>query len=157
MRRIPVTLSEAERREVQSFRSKGRHLAREVTRAHIMAALDRGVSDAQIGAVLGVSRRAIWRTRSAYQEKGLGYALQDVGRPGAPPVYTKHEEAVVTALACRPAPGGRKCWTVRLLTEVARKHTPKLRRVSRETVRRWLRKTAGSRGQKPVGTAAAIM
>ena len=142
MRRIPIELSAAQRREVQRFRSRGLHLAREVTRAHVLAALDRGLDDGQIASVLGVSRAVIWRTRSAFQEKGLDYALHDVARSGAPRVYATDEEAVVAALACSPAPVGRKRWTVGLLTAEARKQDPKLKTVSRETVRRWLKKTS---------------
>lgn len=142
MRRIAVRLSAAERRELQRVRSAGVHLAREVNRAHILAALDGGLSDEQIVAVLGVTRAVIWRTRSAYQEKGLRYALHDVARPGAPRVYATDEEAAVAALACSPAPAGRKRWTVGLLTAAARKHRSKLKTVSRETVRRWLKKTS---------------
>ena len=142
MRRIPIKLSAAQRRAVQGFRSGGLHLAREVTRAHVLAALDQGLDDEQIAAVLGISRAVIWRTRSAYQEKGLDYALHDVARSGAPRVYATDEEAVVAALACSPAPAGRKRWTMSLLTAAARKQNPKLKSVSRETVRRWLKKTS---------------
>ena len=127
---------------MQRFRRGGLHLAREVTRAHVLAALDKGVADKQIAAVLGVSRAVIWRTRSAYQEKGLEYALHDVARAGAPRVYATDEEATVAALACSPAPAGRKRWTVSLLTAAARQQNPKLKTVSRETVRRWLKKTS---------------
>jgi Homeodomain-like domain len=142
MRRIPVKLTATERREVEGVRSKGRHLAREVNRAPILAALDRGADDTQIATVLGVSRMVIWRTRAAYAEKGLAYALHDVARAGAPPAYATADEAAVAALACGPAPTGRKRWTVQLLTESARQHAPKLGAVSRETVRRWLKKTS---------------
>jgi len=142
MQRISVKLTAAERREVRRFRSQGEHLAREVNRAHILAALDQGLSDAQIAAVLGVSRMVIWRTRSAYQEKGLDYALHDSARGGAPASYSAADEAAITALACSPAPAGRQRWTVELLTQTAREQTPKLRKVSRETVRRWLKKTS---------------
>lgn len=142
MERISVKLTAADRRELQSVRSGGRHLAREVNRAHILAALDGGLGDEQIAAVLGVSRAVIWRTRSAYREKGLRDALHDVARPGAPRSYATDEEAAVAALACSPAPVGRKRWTVELLTRAARKQSPKLKDVSRETVRRWLKKTS---------------
>jgi transposase len=104
--------------------------------------LDAGLSDTQIAAVLGVSRMVIWRTRSAYQEKGLEYALHDIARSGAPMSYTTADEAAITALACSPAPPGRKRWTVELLTQAAREQTPKLDKLSRETVRRWLKKTS---------------
>lgn len=142
MRRIPIELSAAQRREVQRFRSTGLHLAREVTRAHVLAALDQGLDDDQIAVVLGISRAVIWRTRSAFQEKGLEYALHDVARSGAPRVYATDEEAVIAALACSPAPTGRKRWTVGLLTAAARQQNPKLKTVSRETVRCWLKKTS---------------
>ena len=124
------------------MRSGGRHLAREVNRAHILVALDGGLGDQEIAAVLGVSRAVIWRTRSAYREKGLRYALHDVARPGVPRSYATDEEAAVAALACSPAPAGRKRWTVELLTTETRKQSSKLRDVSRETVRRWLKKTS---------------
>lgn len=142
MQRISVKLSVAERRAVRRLRGQGEHLAREVNRAHILAALDAGLSDAQIAAVLGVSRMVIWRTRSAFQEKGLEYALRDVARSGAPKSYTTADEAAIAALACGPVPAGRKRWTVELLTEAARAQTPALRELSRETVRRWLKKTS---------------
>lgn len=140
MRRILVKLSVTERRAVRRLRSQGEHLAREVNRAHILAALDAGLSDAQIAAVLGVSRMVIWRTRSAFQEKGLAYALHDVARSGAPKSYTTAAEAAITALACGPVPPGRKRWSVKLLTEADREQMPELRELSRESVRQWVKK-----------------
>jgi transposase len=116
-------------------------MAREVNRAHILAALDRNVSDEQISQVLGVSRMVIWRTRSAFQEKGVDYALRDVSRSGAPRRYLAGGEAEVVALACQQPPEGAKRWTVKLLTAAARQR-PGLQQVSRETIRRWLKKTS---------------
>jgi transposase len=141
MRRIPVELNSADRRAVDALRSRGSHLAREVNRAHILAALARGLSDEQIGQVLGVSRMVIWRTRSAYQERGLDYALHDAARGGAPRRYPTGREAEVVALACEQPPAGAKRWTVKLLTAAARQR-PELGQVSRETIRRWLKKTS---------------
>lgn len=141
MRRIPVGLSSADRRAVNALRSRGTHMAREINRAHILAALDRNVSDEQISQVLGVSRMVIWRTRSAFQEKGVDYALHDVSRSGAPRRYLSGGEAEVVALACQQPPEGAKRWTVKLLTAAARQR-PGLQQVSRETIRRWLKKTS---------------
>ena len=100
MRRIPVQLSASDRQAVDALRSRGSHLAREVNRAHILAALHQGLADQQISAVLGLSRMVIWRTRSAYQEQGLAYALHDLARCGAPRRYPTGQEAEVVALAC---------------------------------------------------------
>jgi hypothetical protein len=82
---------------VEEVRSKGLHHAREVNRAHILLALDRKIPEATIQTLLGVGRTAIWRTRSAYCERGLDYALYDVARPGAPRDYQTDQEAKVAA------------------------------------------------------------
>ena len=75
-----IKLPSGDKRFLEGFRSKGQHSARETTRAHILLALEAGVPTVQIQKVLGVSRMVIWRARSAYQEKGLDYALYDAGR-----------------------------------------------------------------------------
>lgn len=147
MRRAELRLAAADWRAVESLRRSGLHLAREVNRAHILAALDRGVSDAQISQVLGVERTAIWRTRSAYREHGVEYALRDVPRTGKPRIYGAEQEAELTALACSTPPAGQQRWTVRRLTEEMRKR-PGLEGVSRETVRRLLKKTSSNPGAK---------
>ena len=146
MRQISVRLTSKERQRVQAFRSKGMQpSAREVNRAHILAALDQGISDEQISQVLGVERTVIWRTRSAYQEKGLDYALHDVSRPGAPRKYAAPAQAEVSALACSAPPNGAKRWTVQLLVAALRER-PGLAQVNRETVRQMLKKTSFNPG-----------
>jgi transposase len=140
MRRITVQLSEDERQAVDAFRSKGMHHAREVNRAHILAALHQGVPDQQIRAVLGVSPMVIWRTRSAYQVQGLAFALADAPRSGAPRKYATAAAAEVSALACSPPPTGAKRWTIKLLVEAARR-CPGLANVNRESLRLMLKKT----------------
>jgi transposase len=145
MRQTELKLSHKDRRTLEEFRSKGRHMARELNRAHILAALGRKIPESQIMEVLGVGRTAIWRTRAAYLERGLEFALQDVARPGKPKQYRTDEEAQVAALACSEPPAGAERWTVALLTEVARSH-PRMREISRETIRRFLKKTASNPG-----------
>ena len=145
MRQTELSLSKHERKLVKLFLSKGEHMAREFNRAHILAALDRKIPEGQIMEVLGVGRTAIWRTRAAYLEGGLEYALRDVERPGQPKRYCAAEEAQVTALACSSPPQGAKRWTVALLTEAARRH-PQMRRISRESIRRLLKKTSSNLG-----------
>ena len=145
MRQTELRLTRKDRKMVDEVRSKGERMARETNRAHILAALDRKVPEAQIMAVLGVGRTAIWRTRAAYREGGLEFALHDAPRPGKPKRYQTDEEAQVAALACSAPPEGAGRWTVALLTEAARKH-PAMAGISRETVRRFLKKTASSPG-----------
>ena len=75
MRQTKLVLKPEDREKLQVFRSKGLHLAREINRAHILLALDRNIPEVTIQTLLGVGRTAVWRTRSAYCERGLDYAL----------------------------------------------------------------------------------
>jgi hypothetical protein len=120
-------------------------MAREFNRAHILAALDRKLPEQQIMAVLKVGRTAVWRTRTAYLQGGLDFALHDEARPGKPKQYRADAEAQVTALACSAPPTGAQRWTVALLTEAARRQAP-MKGISRETVRRILKKTSSNPG-----------
>ena len=145
MRQTELSLSKQDRRIVDEFRSKGLHRAREFNRAHILAALDQNLPEPLIMQVLSVGRTAIWRTRTAYLEGGLDFALHDEARPGKPKRYEADAEAQITALACSAPPSGAQRWTIALLTEAARRH-PGMKSISRETIRRVLKKTSSSPG-----------
>jgi len=146
MKQTKIHLSVEDRAALLSFRSTGRHAAREINRAHILLALDCKVPEAQIRQVLGSGRTAIWRTRAAYLEKGLAYALHDLTRPGQPKKYHTAQQAEVVALACSAPPKGAKRWTIRLLTEAARRR-PTLQNINRESIRGFLKKTPASPGE----------
>jgi len=103
------------------------------------------VPTVQIQEVLGVSRMVIWRTQSAYREKGLDYALYDAARPGQPAKYSTDQQAEVVALACSEPPAGVVRWTIRSLT-IAARHRPKLEGVNRESIRQILKKTSVNLG-----------
>ncbi len=142
-----IQLSAGDRQFLEGFRSKGQHPVRELARAHILLALEAQVPTAQIQQVLGVSRMVIWRTRSAYREKGLDYALYDLSRPGQPAKYSTDQQAEVVALACSQPPEGAARWTIRSLT-IAARHRPKLQGVNRESIRQILKKTSVNLGAK---------
>lgn len=146
MRQTEIHLTEEDRVALKAFRSTGQRMSREVNRAHILLALDEKVPESLIMQVLGVGRTAIWRTRSAYVENGLDYALRDVSRPGKPRRYETNQQAEIVALACSAPPKGAKRWTIQLLTKAARRH-PKLKNISRESIRRFLKKTTVSLGE----------
>ena len=147
MKSKQIKLPLGDKQFLEGFRSKGQHSARETTRAHILLAMEAGVPTSQIQKVLGVSRMVIWRTQSAYREKGLDYAVYDAARPGQPAKYGTDQEAEVVALACSQAPEGAVRWTIRLLT-MAAGHRPKLAGVNRETIRQILKKTSVNLGAK---------
>jgi hypothetical protein len=145
MRQTELHLTDEDRELIESYRAKGLHHAREVNRAHVLSALDRGIPEAQIMAVLGVGRTVIWRTRAAYLESGAEFALHDVARPGKPRQYDTDVEAKISALACSAPPAGAARWTIALLEQAAQAQAG-VGPISRETVRRLLKKTASSRG-----------
>ncbi len=145
MRQTELHLTAEDRELIESYRAKGLHHVREVNRAHILAALDCGIPEAQIMAVLGVGRTVVWRTRAAYLGGGAEHALHDVERPGKPRKYDTDVEAQISALACSEPPAGAKCWTIALLQQAAHAQAG-IGPISCETVRRLLKKTASSRG-----------
>ena len=145
MRQTELKLSEEDRSVLEGIRSKGLHQAREVNRAHVLSCLDRGIPESQIMAVLGIGRTAVWRTRAAYLQGGVELAVFDVARSGRPRQYETNAEARVTALACSAPPAGRQRWTMVELERAARQE-PGMQSVSRETVRRMLKKTISSPG-----------
>jgi transposase len=145
MRQTPLNLSEEDRSVIDEIRSKGLHQTREVNRAHVLSCLDRGIPESQIMAVLGMGRTAVWRARAAYLQGGVELAVFDVQRSGRPRQYDTDAEAHVTALACSAPPKGRQRWTMVELERAARQE-PGMGGVSRETVRRMLKKTISSPG-----------
>jgi len=145
MRQTELHLTDADRAVIDGIRSKGLHYSREVNRAHVLSCLDRGIPEAQIMAVLGVGRTAVWRARAAYLQGGVDLAVFDVARSGRPRQYDTDAETRVTALACTTPPEGRQRWTLVELERAARQEQG-LGNVSRETVRRMLKKTTSNRG-----------
>lgn len=145
MRQTELRLTAKDRALVDDIRSKGQHQTREVNRAHVLSCLDRGIPESQIMEVLGMGRTAIWRARASYLQGGLDLAVFDIARSGRPRQYDTDAEVRVTALACTPAPAGRKRWTIMELERAARKEAG-LEGVSRETVRRMLKKTTSNPG-----------
>jgi transposase len=145
MRQTELKLSEEDRSVLEGIRSKGLHQAREVNRAHVLSCLDRGIPETQIMTVLGIGRTAVWRARAAYLQGGLELAVFDVERSGRPRQYNTDAEARVIALACSTPPKGRQRWTMVELEQAARQERG-MESVSRETVRRMLKKTISNPG-----------
>ena len=83
--------------------------------------------------------------RGAYLEGGADYALHDLARPGKPRRYATDVEARISALVCSEPPSGAKRWTLELLEQTARAQGD-IGPISRETIRRLLKKTASSHG-----------
>ena len=146
-----VTLTEAEREQLTQLISRGRAAARKLAHARILLKADASPGapawgDAAIRQALEVGTATIERVRRQFVEEGLAATL---ARRVSCRVY-EHTldgvaEAHLIALTCSQPPEGRKEWTMQLLADrlVVLGHVTAL---SRETVRRTLKKTCSSPG-----------
>jgi transposase len=118
MKRVHVVkLQEEERDELMQFLRKGKSSARSQARARILLLSDEGLEDDEIVKTLKVSKSTISRIRKIYCKEGLGFALNEKPRSGAPKKVDGRVEAQLTLLACSDPPEGRSRWTVRLLAD----------------------------------------
>ena len=132
-----VDLSEAERSELQTMLSGGKHSARKLKRAQILLASHAGQSDEAIAASVAVSASTVRRTKRRFVEGNLERALSEEPRPGAARKLSGQEEALLVATACSSPPAGRARWTLELLAGEMVRLTPH-DSLSRDTVRRRL-------------------
>lgn len=134
-----VDLTVAERDELDGLIHRGKSAARTQTRARILLKAAHGQLDTTIAQELGCGLSTVERTRRRFVEEGLDAALHERPRPGAKPKLTASQTAHLTALACSPAPGGRKGWTLRLLAD-RMVELAVVESLSYETVRQALKK-----------------
>jgi transposase len=144
--RYKVTLTEEERRRLETLTHGGKTAASKFIHARALLLCDAGEHGtawkvADVAEALGVSTRTIEHLKARFVEQGIEVALER--KPAARPrklTFDGAFEARLTALACSPAPAGRARWTVRLLAEkvVELKIAPK---VSTMSVQRALKKT----------------
>src|SRR4029453_14494597 len=144
-----VDLTAEERQTLEQIVHKGKSSARKWTRARILLKADEELADEEIAEAVGTSVATIERTRQRFVEEGLD-ALSERPRLGARPKLTAKGAAHVIAVACSPAPGGRKRWTLRLLADRA-VELGLCSEVSHESVRRLLKKTCSSPGSTSSG------
>jgi transposase len=151
MKKYIVTLMDEERDQLRQLIRAGKAAARKLTHARILLKADSrqggpGWNDAKIAQSLEVGTATVERVRRRFVEEGLQVALE---RRGPRREYERRldgvGEAHLIALTCGPAPKGRGRWTMQLLADkmVALGH---VEQISRETVRRTLKKTSSSRG-----------
>jgi hypothetical protein len=142
-----VNLLPEEREELQRLVSTGKAAAYKRTRAQILLKADQGPegpawTDPQICEAFEVGRITVERTRKVLVLDGVPAALQRKAREH-PPVPRKLDgsgEAQLIALACSEPPAGHSQWTLQLYADEL-VQLQIVDRISRETVRRTLKKT----------------
>jgi transposase len=147
-----VDLTAEERQDLTALSRAGTAPVRKVAHARILLLADEGLPDGEIALRLGRNRSTVERTRKRFVQNGLEDALSDRPRPGGQPKLDDHGRATLIAVACSPAPDGRKAWTLQLLADelVARGVVPA---ISDESVRRELKKATSSRGSRSSGAS----
>jgi len=137
-----VRLGDGDRHQLRSLLRKGHASARCLTRARVLLKADEGLTDEQIAEHLEVSLSLIYDVRRGFVQAGLPAALHRRPQPPRPAQrrLDGDAEAQLVTLACSQPPDGREGWTLQLLADrlVQLRHVPA---VSRETVRRTLKKT----------------
>lgn len=149
MKRHLVKLSEEERAELQTFVRTGHRSAQAITRARILLLADEqgeARNDADIARTLGVNLHTVEANRKRYAENGLKAVLDRRPRKdrGVPIKVDGRVEARLTALACSKTPNGEPRWTLTMLGDQL-VQLGMVDRISRETVRKTLKKIDSSR------------
>jgi transposase len=147
-----VTLEAEEREQLRQRLAKGKSDVRRLKHAQVLLAADESPGgpaqrDEPIAAAVGVARATVERVRQRFVEEGLELAISPYRKTTTRPPATKldgAQEARLTAIACSAPPGGRSRWTLSMLADrmVELEHVDS---VSRETVRRTLKKTCCGR------------
>jgi hypothetical protein len=146
-----VRLTVEQRAELKALLRRNGTSALEQRRARILLQADAGrpgpkQTDAAVATAVGVDARTVARVRAVCATEGLAVALHGHARAHqTPPKLDSGQEARLIALACSPPPAGHARWSVRLLAErvVQLEALPPM---SRELVRRTLKKTSSRRG-----------
>jgi len=145
-----VFLSDKERKYLSKLVNTGVDKARKLTRARILLLTDESPSglsnkDQEIMDSLGVCARTVAATRERFVEEGIQGALNEKARSGRPREFTGRDEAKLTLIACSDPPEGRNRWSVRLLADKM-VELEVVDSISRESVRKYLKKGISSRG-----------
>lgn len=156
-KRYRISLSDAERADLEALIARRSERAEPVKRALMLLAADeadRGpaLTDAEVADRYRVSTRTVERLRERAVEHGLEVALHGLPRGPRNPLrkVTGEVEARLVALRCSDPPEGRSAWTLHLLADrlVA---LDVVASISHETVRQVLKKTSSDLGASARG------
>lgn len=113
MRRpLRITLTETDRRALQSWLRSRTLPIRQVERARIILHAADGRADQDIAAELGCSRQRCARTRRRFQAGGVGALAQDAPRSGRP---RRHDRQRIADLTTQSQPANATHWSTRLM------------------------------------------
>jgi transposase len=146
-----VTLTADEREQLNAMITAGTASAKKLAHARVLLKADQGENgpawvDEVIAEAVEVSTDTVARVRQRFVEQGLEAALvrKKQDRPSRERVLDGSAEARLLAVACSDPPDGRAAWTLTMLADKL-VELEVVESVSRESVRRVLKKTPSSR------------
>ena len=148
-RKKPVSLTGEQRERLEGLIAGGNAPVRKTTHARILLKADEGGAsqgaaawpDTRIAEALEISRSTVCRVRERFVEEGLEAALvHRKPKRSKPRKLDGSQEAHLIALACSEPPRGRERWSLRLLAERFVSLECATEPISRELVRRALKK-----------------
>jgi transposase len=153
-RKNPVSLTGDDRGKLEGLIARGSAPARQLTHARILLKADeredapgQAWPNVRIADALEVSRSTVFRVRERFVREGLEAALVHRKPKGTKPKKLDGcQEAHLIALACSEPPKGKKRWSVRLLADRFVSLECAEEPISRELVRRTLKKVPSSPG-----------
>ena len=150
-----MILTAEDRLRLESLIASGHAPARHLSHARILLKADEGSGnapsdawpDTRIADALELSRSTVSRVRERFACEGLQAALvHRKPKRTKPKKLDGEQEAHLIALACSEPPRGRERWSVRLLAERFVRLECAEEPISRELVRRTLKKVPSSPG-----------
>ena len=144
-----VQLTDEQNARLLSLVNKGEYNAHVIKRANVLLLSHQGKTAIEIANVFNTSQQTVYNIRKRFVKGGLDDALYDNDQE---PKGDSSSSTYIMALACSDPPDGRERWTIRLLAN----KTVELGiadEVSRETIRRTLKKTNLSHGKRSNGVS----
>lgn len=131
MKRIVVSVTAKQRKELEAIVSRRNSPAGIVTRARIVLLTADGLKGGEIAKRLEVTQEHVSRTRARYREQGVA-GLADRPKAGRKDhAITAEQERDVLELVLSPPPAGRSRWTTRLLGRALELSDRSVRRILR--------------------------
>lgn len=157
MKKYIIKLSKEERSLLDNIIRKGKHGAQKILRARILLKADQSsgrkwLTDAEIASALDTSIPTVERLRRRFVEEGFEASLKNKSRQTPHPnlKLDGELESQIIAVACSECPEGRSRWTLQMIADQLVELNC-VDSLSRESVRRGLKKTKSSRGRKNRG------
>jgi transposase len=116
---LAVTLTQDERRTLETFVHRGKANARTLTRARILLKSADGWSTSALVAAFDVCEATVTNVRRRFTQGGLEALLHDKVQQRRRNALSGLQTAHLIAIACSPSPDGHDHWTVRLLAQKA--------------------------------------